>query len=240
MKKKEWPKVTLENRLLLVDVHEARRAGIPEQDLRTPHETFLRTARQIDLRSTWVEDCLGGWMVAYRIVSQDGAPVVGEIRIFPFEETRKRPGLWSGELLGAKAKAPHGGITAELLRRIRVTEPLTVAGKILERFRQLAPWHLDARELTAPLRRRGPKGHPDRFYAEVAQEYVAAFKAGSRSPAGDVARRRRLTPARIRDLLHEARRRRLLTPATMHGRGGGDVTPRGRAAIAASKRQLNG
>lgn len=201
----------------------------------------LANVKGLDLKGTWVESPLGrDWIVAYRILSEHGAPIVGEIRVFPNEPERVGAGQWSAEFLGSQATAPPGGITGRVLGGIRLSEPLKAAGELLRRLRIQDPGSertLAGRGLaTTTLRRRGRKGHGDRFYAQVAQDYVSALEAGSMSPATDVARRRRLGstgPARIRDLLHEARRRNLLTPATARGRRGqADLTPRGRMILA--------
>lgn len=85
----------------------------------------------------------------------------------------------------------------------------------------------------APGRRRGRKPFPDRFYAEVARDYIDAIAKGSRNPTLDAARR---LPAnrrrRVRDILHEARNRNLLTPAPKGRRQGGDLTETARALLA--------
>jgi hypothetical protein len=38
------------------------------------------------------------WVVAYRILSQEGTPVIGEVRLIPNEPNRRVSGEWSGVL----------------------------------------------------------------------------------------------------------------------------------------------
>ncbi|MEX2223016.1 MAG: hypothetical protein WEG40_14585 [Candidatus Rokuibacteriota bacterium] len=196
---------------------------------------------EMAVQDIWVESPLSDdWLVAYRILSQHGAPVVGEVRVFPNEPDRRAAGRWSAEYLeGSRALVPAGGITRQVLDRIRLSTPLAEAGELLKKIRAADPEAFETRGLTtmqAP--RRGRKGHGDLFYAQVVRDYVTAVEAGSPSPAIDVARRRRLGrrgPARVRDLLHEARHRGLLTPAPVRGRRGGDLTPLARALLAAAE-----
>ena len=191
---------------------------------------------ELHISETWVESPLGAdWIAAYRIVADHGVPVIGEVRIFPNEDEHPKAGSWSGEYV-ARPVVPSGGLTRRVLDQIKLTEPMSKAGEFMERIRAFAAPQLERRGLatTKARRRRGRKGHGDLFYAQVARDYVAAVEAGSSSPATDVARRRRLGangPARIRDLLHEARRRGFLTPAPVRGRRGGDLTPQGRAIL---------
>ncbi|MGE3273852.1 MAG: hypothetical protein AB7O67_01985 [Vicinamibacterales bacterium] len=73
----------------------------------------------------WVEVELGeGWRAAYRIVpsSPFGEPAIGELRVFPSEghAPTRPPGEWSAELLGTRARCPRGGVTAKVLKSIRL------------------------------------------------------------------------------------------------------------------------
>ncbi|MGH9380853.1 MAG: hypothetical protein ACRD2Z_09610, partial [Thermoanaerobaculia bacterium] len=78
--------------------------------------------------------------------------------------------------------------------------------------------------------RRGPKGWPDEDYARLADAYLKACESGSRSPVADVAAERGMTADALRQALHRARRRGLLTRQTT-GRAGGELTPRARALL---------
>jgi hypothetical protein len=74
------------------------------------------------------------------------------------------------------------------------------------------------------------KHRRDDLYARVAEAYVAAFNAGSRTPAADVARRWKMSAGKIRDLLFKARRRGLLTAAP-DGKLGGELTDKARELL---------
>jgi hypothetical protein len=65
-------------------------------------------------RSLWFEERIGPWIAAYRLVPhpEDGRPLIGEVRVFPYEDRRPGPGLWSGD-----AGAVSAGIDSDVLRR---------------------------------------------------------------------------------------------------------------------------
>ena len=222
----------------------ARRLGLQT-------DKFQAIRRELFLQSrtseTWVEAPIGEeWTAAYRLVVQNGFPVVAELRIFPAEpgrrDSQRDPGRWGGEVLGAKARAPRGGITARLLRQVKVGEHYKFVGDFLrwvqkqygrEPFGPDQP--LGRRGLTVPasthVPERGRRGRSDADYARVAAAYVEAFNAGSRHPVVDAAQALRAPPARMRDMVHQARCRGLLTPSTKQGRRGGQLTPRACALL---------
>jgi hypothetical protein len=72
-----------------------------------------------------------------------------------------------------------------------------------------------------PARRPGSSGRPDRFYLDIAVRYLEAVSG--RHPVEDVAAQLGMERRYIRDLLHEARRRGLLTKPP-RGRAGGRLT----------------
>jgi hypothetical protein len=239
MRKREEPSVRVDPFGELVRLDRVQAAGLSEAlDLRPLTDDELRDVRMVETLATWVELPFGdGWTAAYRITSQDGAPIVAEVRLYP-AGSGYLPGQWGGALRGARAEAPRGGITAAMLRRLGVGAALRAASRAFEQMRAVrselpAAWPHAEAFVSDPPARRGPgrPGMPDHALAELARDYLAALGAGSRSPAIDVARRRRLSPARVRDLMFKARRRGILTPATMPGRHGGDLTARGRALL---------
>jgi hypothetical protein len=195
---------------------------------------------EVRVPETWLEAPVGrDWIAAYRIAAADGPPVIAELRVFPAEAGRPGRGRWSGEVLGTRSHAPRGGITVRLLRRLRPGQPLRFVSGLLQRLRTEAPetaralgWTLPPAPTppSLPRPRRGRPGRTDLFYARVAAEYVHAVQAGSPYPVADLARRRRQPPARVRDMIHTARRRGLLSP---HRRGvrGGELTDRANALL---------
>jgi hypothetical protein len=234
------PTVTKTGHWIFLDSVDAKQVGAHAHKLK---EHMRKWLVGVNIEDLWLEVPIrdGEWLAAYRVLSQNGTPVIGEVRLFPNERNRQRTGEWSGVLLGPRAKVPAGGVTHRLLRELRVGHHLAEMGKIFENIRRqgledhllaghgLAP----TAPPTAPGRRRGRKPFPDRFYAEVARDYVDAIARGSSNPTLDAARRLPLARRRrVRDILHEARRRRLLTPAPPGRRQGGDLTENARALLA--------
>lgn len=123
-------------------------------------------------------------------------------------------------------------LTARQLRRIPVGELVDAARRYirsdaLARLRPLLPhdtpgtWAYEFEQAPRP----GRRGRGDRFYAEVAALYVRALDRPA--PVKQVATWLKYSTSRVRDLLHEARRRGLLT-GSPRGRAGGELTQRGR------------
>jgi len=78
-----------------------------------------------------------------------------------------------------------------------------------------------------PARRRKRRlgaGRPDIFYARVARRYVDAAP-NFRGAVKRIARKMRQSPEKVRDMILTARRRGLLSPAPVQGKGGGQLTP---------------
>lgn len=180
----------------------------------------------------WVERSLDSrWTVAYRISRQYGALVVMEIRIFPTEQSEHRPpGEWSAQALGSKAKCPRGGITASgQVKKVRVREGLQYAAR---KLRDLDRWERDffaVDEMVKAgkvVRRTGliaelpPTPTPgrrrprisDEELRRVAKAYRRAFRRDPRRVNIIVAKKLRLLPQRIRDLVFLARQREFLPP----------------------------
>ena len=188
----------------------------------------------------WLEvPVAGGWVAASRLTIQAGRLVVAEVRVFPDEETafrREEPGgRWSAEVLGVNAVVPPGGLTARKLHRVRLGEHPGHLRDIITFVREKLGAQafepggsLAALGLSPEVERSRPRrefGRPDRFYAELAREYVRLVERRSRRPNDEIAARRHETVPKITGWLHEARLRGLLTPGTQ-GRPGGQLTSR--------------
>ena len=200
----------------------------------------------VEICEDWVETPLGDdWVVAVRILPQDGQPVVGELRVFPSEPGRPvYGGRWSAEVLGDKAKVPRGGLTARLLREVRIGESLRFfTSGFRDRHKSwlelIGIWPQGRRGYTLPstrnVSRLGRRGKPDIFYANIAKDYVKRVIAGSRSPVKEMAKARRFPPENMRDMVHEARRRGLLTSGKQ-GKLGGGLTDEVRAILAPTRK----
>src|SRR5215475_11585079 len=192
--------------------------------------------------SVWYETQIDDtWMAAYRLAPQAGHVVVAELRVFPLEPERPRwsslgAGRWSAEVLGDTASVPRDGLSARVLRKVRVGEHSTKADEALEWWRTLGMLEGfsglgDTRRRTTPTGpTRGRPGHPPLFYARLARTYAAAVARHSPRPTEVVAARHRLTVARARDLIHKARVRGFLT-TTIKGRLAGALTPKAKAVL---------
>jgi hypothetical protein len=96
----------------------------------------------------------------------------------------------------------------------------------LEIYKRL--WDFTAPGAAALISRPRPRrnaGRDDLFYARLAAEYVQRLAAGSMSPVKDIARRRDKKQAHVRDWLHEARVRNLLSKSHP-GERDGTLLPR--------------
>jgi hypothetical protein len=117
------------------------------------------------------------WTGAYRLLIQDGMPVIGEVRIFPTENTKGRqPGEWSIAKLGNLAIVPKGGLTISLLREVKLGIVRTKIAAALELFRQRVPEllvviHFVPRESKPEKKRNEKRGRPrtpDNEYLKIA------------------------------------------------------------------------
>ncbi|MGH2660719.1 MAG: hypothetical protein ACRDHS_13935 [Actinomycetota bacterium] len=199
----------------------------------------------------WIEVPVGeGWLAAYRVVMKEAAPVIGEIRVFPTGVDRPTAGGWSRNA----TSVPAGGIPARVLRRLRLTDPIGLFERFVRKweaehgaevtnrvFGRLRP-----RRSEAPVpKRTGRAGRSDGFYARWAAAYVERLQRGSRHPVSDLVNRPPVTiagfassrapQATVRAIIHEARRRKLLTGAPP-GRAGGKLTEKGTRLLAPSAR----
>jgi hypothetical protein len=200
------------------------------------------------IKNCWLEtDLSGGWRVAYRLAAEAGHPVVSEVRVYPAER-RAPAGWWSGEELGMEATTvPPGGLTATLLREVRLGAHLLEGKAALEWAKtKTRPRGGDVSLITAWLRRLGLKslhpperkpgpgrlGRPRHEVARIAREYARAVSRNSRHPIQDVqAVHRHLSLDQLRDVVRRARQLGYLTASTGRGRMGGVLTETGSAAL---------
>ena len=194
-------------------------------------------------------DLADGWVCAYRMADQGGQSVVAELRIHPKGEDAPQGGLTTRLLRRVKLGEHAAAITARLRGMASGGTPLeertthipAAPGRASQKRITFGPEDFD-RDIAEGLgfseppreRRPGRPGKSDREYAELAREYVEALESGSRRPTADVARKaHRFTDAsHIRDGLHEARKRGLLTRPQTKGKAGGILTDRARALLA--------
>jgi hypothetical protein len=189
----------------------------------------------------WIEAEIGDdWTLAYRVIQQDGVPVIGELRIFPArdDKTRHLPaGEWQGTH-ATTAPVPRGGISTRLLRKINTAADFAAGLKAQNRYVELLP--AAAPRFTAAgfqgtkLKRRGSargggrRGWPDETLLDAALFYVTH----GRHPVAALAKAWKLSPSQARDLLTAARRKGFLTSATQQGRTSRDLTDHAKELLA--------
>jgi hypothetical protein len=120
-----------------------------------------------------------------------------------------------------------------LLRKIRIGEHYFERQKFLEWLQDTHPGSEEAIRdfaLEAPpnhkrnTTRRGRKPIPDRALLQVAKNYAKKICRRSRRPIADVARQKSMTKEKVRAMIHQARKRGLLTGTPGQGRIGGQLT----------------
>lgn len=178
-----------------------------------------------------------GWVVEATLVAVDGQLTVGEFAIKPADPDA----------------VPAEGVTSTLLRQVRVTKVVEDARQAIQAisqmttlsaeldadgeitdlgFRPFGALYPELGDLAAALPSRpGRGGHEDEFYVPWAVAYAKKLATLSRSPIKDIAADHSLDASQVRDLIHEARRRDLLTPVDK-GRAGGKLTDKARSLLA--------
>ena len=154
-------------------------------------------------------------------MKQDGAPVVGELHLFPIGETP--PG-------GLRTRRLRSIEFGALLAQVRARVQAELASDDTGTVEPFARW------LRKDLRKRpGRRGRSDLDYARLAYEYEQVFMEGSTTPVIELAKRLKLSRSRVRDLLHEARRRELLSRKG-EGQAGGTLTEKAKALLESERK----
>jgi hypothetical protein len=176
----------------------------------------------------WVEEKLpGGWLARGRMVARHGRVVVAELRITPLVDP-----------------IPSGGVTRDVVRSVPLGSmaPHVLAlasfhqgsgiGGLDEHFASTVGALLPSLTRIVPPRPRPRRaaGRGDRFYAELARDYLAALERGSSRPVTELAAARKESVSRVRDMVHTARELSLLSPGEP-GRRGGRLLPRAHALL---------
>jgi hypothetical protein len=201
----------------------------------------------------WVEQTIeGGWMVAYRLVVKSGRPVLAEVRLFPNDPGEPSgSGRWSED----PSAVPPEGIPGRALRAIKLGVPLKRFSGFLRGLERNPTF---AKQLLGPFgiqpgskivrRRPGRAGRLDSFYLAWAAAYVEQLAAGSRRPVRDLAEHppkvirgyvsdgNVTSVATVRDFIHQARVRDLLTDSPP-GRAGGELTPKAKQMLKGAKKR---
>ncbi len=168
-----------------------------------------------------------GWYVSAVFLQESDQLVMAELKVFPGPRRgegrrtgRRKPGEWSGRR-DALAAVPNGGVSARLLRCIRLTDLQELVAASLPE----GSGDGGGAGPLAGVGRPGTAGRPDRYFAEWAFAYAKKLAEGSRSPIKDLAAEHGGNPGQVRDLIHDARVRGLLSKERQ-GRAAGSLTPR--------------
>ena len=213
----------IEYKATLADPSDLASAGLPQ----TPANP-AQGACSVVVDNVWVVRPLNDeWMAAYRLVIQNGAFVVGELRIYPAESLGYSLGDWSGIWHGLDATVPDGGITATLARDGANMKPsLTASRRILQALKKRCPDFTDLQghglatfDPPKPISQsEGTLGRPMKFFEDVAKVYNRAIVNESRHPVQDVALELEMdSVAQARDAVYRARKL-VLIPKTTRGR----------------------
>jgi hypothetical protein len=230
----------------------ARRHGLEVQPLKPgPFAGLVR------VEDVWIEAPLARddrWLVAYRVVVQEGRALVAELRVFPNEPSEARdPGEWSGQWLGRQAPIPAGGLSTRALLSIRLGRDMHSLTALVESVKakgETHRWLLDPKHgwygsfgITETVRpaapRRGRPALPLHEYVRVAAAYVNAIRRGSPNPVQEVARDLALPPSTVRSRIHFARNRGLLDRGRQ-GYAGGQLSPAARKLLKQMKGSQHG
>ena len=143
----------------------------------------------------------------------------------------------------SRTALPIGGLTARARRRVPLHARATQFAQMLHQPSReqlevllmgtgLEPM-LSAQYGTQPARPRriGRRPIPAETLLPVAAAYPRAVRAGSTQPIEQVAAGLKIKAASVRDFVHKARLRGLLTPAPSWGRPGGELTPQANALL---------
>jgi hypothetical protein len=157
------------------------------------------------------------WKVIAEFVPQGDAFVIGRCTVQPVDAT----------------KVPEGGVTALLLRDVPIGRlPGLMAAAPGSRMDQLVRLTMgnQAAEAFHAKRRPGRRGRPDLFYAQWAAMYVRELRLTPKAPVKALATKENYAEATVREFIHTARQRELLT-RSRRGQSGGQLTPKALALL---------
>lgn len=216
----------------------ASRLGLEWYDLRSAD---VRALVRVEMLDVWIRQDLGDWRAMLRIVpSKNGNPVIAEVRLFPLEPDAVRQrapfelGEWSGCYVGARAVVPGSGLTARILKSVKLGQARTAGiGMVREKYCPGGPiegfW---PRRPAGQPKRGGRRRIPDETVVKLAAVYARDFE--NPNPVELAAKTCHITRTQARDWLHLARKRGILCPADTT-RPHGELTPKGMEMLNAIK-----
>jgi hypothetical protein len=203
-----------------------------------------RSASGATTDTSVVFEAFDDWCVGLRIDMREGEMAVGEVRIFPTRQLRDQAlqrmsdaafRAEGGATAALPASVPAGGLDAMSLKSLPFGRLIRQALADVSKFAHVAE-ELDlapegwGNQVENALPRPGPRGHPQRFFAEVAGEYLELIRQGDSRPNETLARRHTVAPSTGQGWIKTARREGLLTSAG-RGRPGGRLTAKATALL---------
>jgi len=165
-----------------------------------------------------ITDYKGGWRVKEECADEQGRLVVIRLRIEP------------------TAAMPAGGLSSRVLRGIQV-------GQIASMLRELAEKYPSSMQsvlamFKRPKRRQKWARTDDRFYAELACEYVRTQMTpeGRKKPVETLAKWRRVPVKLLRSQIHYARKNGFLSEVGQ-GKAGGELTDKAKRVLATTQEE---
>lgn len=227
-----------------IDLNQLSHGLETDGDYRRIHQEDFRK----HLETWYVYPLTDQWTAAFRLVPQDGRPVIGELRIYPTEQGAK-PGEWSGSTGQTSPEVPRGGLTARAIRQVRTDEALRevhshmdawitrhgikavlAAGALFDRFGFTEQGIEDIDQA-----RGRPRKYQDADYALIAKLYVEASMEEPRKVLQALIPK--LAEHKLGNDIHAARslvqgaRRHGMLTSTRRGVAGGQITARARAFL---------
>ena len=200
---------------------------------------------------TMVHRGADGWNVAARVVpGEEGAPAIQELRVFHednFSRNREERAsmdraFWLEEdedtldelSTVAAPSAPMGGITTTILKRVPFGEIFrslkSAYGDYQAAFEDSHDWWAGLHDDEEPSRQRGRPDLGDRFYAAIADDYLALVRHGDLRPIETLAGQHQAGRETVATWLKQARKRGLLSSAG-RGRIGGMLTAKAKELL---------
>lgn len=171
------------------------------------------------------------WQVDATFVMYEGQPVLADLHLLPRLPPDVQADCWTTDFVPPDACLR--GISARLLRSISLPELEREARQglmALARRNSSTRWRRELERAEASFDRPGRGGRGDSDYVLWAVRYIEAVERGSRTPIADLAASHGLDKEQVRDRVHEARVRRLLTRAG-RGKVGGHLTEKAEAIM---------
>jgi hypothetical protein len=165
---------------------------------------------------------LPGWIAVLLLEKKNGVPNLVEWRVVAGNIDSMITKRDSTHSLGLKTSSPPETevITATLLRKVPIERLVRLAQQGLPTKIAELPWREWA---SIDPSRPGRPGRSDIEYAQMAEMYVRIWDSGVPNTTEHLAEQVSLSPTQVRNILGQARKRGLLTPAP-RGKAGGELT----------------